>query len=83
MNSKREETSREAATVKSEAESDLEQQEPFEATGIHRPSDTKEMLMLTNLHENELERQLQNLTPIVSNIILANLLRLSEDDVRV
>ncbi len=34
-----------------------------------------------NLHENELERQLQNLTPIVSNIILANLLKLSEEDV--
>lgn len=39
-------------------------------------------MSLSNLHENELERQLQNLTPIVSNIILANLLKLSEDDVR-
>lgn len=39
-------------------------------------------LSLSNLHENELERQLQNITPIVSNIILANLLKLSEDDVR-
>lgn len=38
-------------------------------------------LSLSNLHENELERQLQNITPIVSNIILANLLKLSEDDV--
>ena len=57
--------------------------EPEEANGLHRPSDTKEMVMLTNLHENELERQLQNLTPIVSNIILANLLMLSEDDVSI
>jgi hypothetical protein len=39
------------------------------------------MLLLTNLHENELERQLQNMTPIVSNIILHNLLKLSENDV--
>lgn len=46
-----------------------------------RPADTKEMLLLTNLHENELERQLQNLTPIVSHIILANLLKLPDDDV--
>ena len=38
-------------------------------------------LSLTNLHENELERQLQNITPIVSNIILANLAKLSDDDV--
>jgi hypothetical protein len=29
-----------------------------------------------------LERQLQNMTPIVSSIILANLLKLSEDDLR-
>ena len=40
-------------------------------------------MSLSNLHENELDRQLQNLTPIVSNIILANLLKLSEDDVSV
>lgn len=38
-------------------------------------------LSLSDLHENELERQLQNITPIVSNIILANLLKLSDDDV--
>lgn len=38
-------------------------------------------LSLTNLHENELERQLQNITPIVSNIILANLAKLSDEDV--
>ena len=37
---------------------------------------------LSNLHENELERQLQNITPIVSNIILGNLLRLSDDDLK-
>lgn len=36
---------------------------------------------LSYLHENELERQIKNLTPIVSNIILANLLKLSDDDV--
>ena len=39
-------------------------------------------LSLSNLHENELERQLQNITPIVSNIILANLLRLTDNDLR-
>lgn len=37
---------------------------------------------LSNLHEKELQKQLNNMTPIVSSIILANLLRLSEDDVR-
>jgi len=48
------------------------------------PADTEDERNkeLANLHENELERQLQNMTPIVSNIILANLMRLSEDDVR-
>lgn len=37
---------------------------------------------LSNLHENELERQIQNITPIVSNIILSNLLRLSDEDLK-
>jgi hypothetical protein len=44
--------------------------------------DEDKELSLSNLHENELERQLQNITPIVSNIILANLLRLSDNDLR-
>jgi hypothetical protein len=38
-------------------------------------------LSLSNLHENELERQLQSITPVVSNVILGNLLKLQEADV--
>ncbi len=45
-------------------------------------SEDNQQMILSNLHEDELERQLQNMTPIVSNIILANLLRLTEDDLR-
>jgi hypothetical protein len=74
MNSKREENSQVSSSRPSN-ESALAESEKLQAF-----EDDKN-LQLSNLHENELERQLQNMTPIVSNIILANLMRLSEDDV--
>jgi hypothetical protein len=37
---------------------------------------------LSSLHESEIERELQNLTPVVSTIILPGLLNLDESDVR-
>lgn len=74
MNSKREENSQVSSSRPSN-ESAVAESEKLQAF-----EDDKN-LQLSNLHENELERQLQNMTPIVSNIILANLMRLSEDDV--
>lgn len=49
----------------------------------HEEEENDKELSLTNLHENELERQLQNITPIVSSIILANLSKLSDGDVSI
>ena len=87
MNSKREESHSRHSSINAPAATSmhddivLEKVDPPEE--MKSAEGGKEQLLLNNLHENELERQLQNMTPIVSNIILANLLLLSEDDVSI
>lgn len=83
MASKREESnSQHSIIAASVANNDDAEDDNIPATHNAAPQSQDNVSILTNLHENELERQLQNMTPIVSNIILANLLRLSEDDLR-
>mmetsp|Transcript_22235 Transcript_22235/g.16668 ORF Transcript_22235/g.16668 Transcript_22235/m.16668 type:complete len:228 (+) Transcript_22235:1960-2643(+) len=53
----------------------------FEGDDEEEPDSDQEP-STTNLHEKEIERSLENLTPIVSVVILGNLLRLSDSDLK-